>query len=279
MDTCAACLHWQLRAPCAACAATSPPACAACAAAASVAPLCAGCAASAAAPHVVVWDFDCSLIEENSDTHIPALFSPDFTALINAERSPGSWTALMARIFVAMHAAGVAAPAIEAAAAALPVAADALGAVADASADGAPQYIVSDANSVFIDRFVAAHGLADTFRGRVVTNPAAFDAAGCLRLAPYTPAAAPHGCARCPANLCKSRALAALGLAREGGVAYVGDGGGDECAARALGRGCVVLARACFPLAKRLAAAPPAARVVEWGSYAELRAALRVARG
>ena len=61
---------------------------------------------------------------------------------------------------------------------------------------------------------------------------------GVLRVAPYQAPGAPHGCERCPVNLCKSLALRRL-LSSErerlcDEIFFVGDGGNDYCIARTL---------------------------------------------
>ena len=224
----------------------------------------------------VVWDYDYSLIATNSDTFVPLEFSPSHGDFIRAEHREGvPWTPLMAAVAVRLHESGVSAEAIRGAAARVPVDAEHVRVIRELDAAGATQFIMSDANAFYINAFLdATDGLARIFAGRVVTNPALVDAGGCLRIAPY--AAIPHGCPRCPPNLCKGAVLAALALRASPAavVAYVGDGGGDECPARGLLAHDVVLARDGFPLAAALLAAPPAARVVPWASGAALRPAL-----
>merc|ERR1719313_1608382 len=104
--------------------------------------------------------------------------------------------------------------------------------------------ILSDANTVFIDEFLAYHGIRDLF-SEVATNPAEFDSNGRLHVRPHHEGA-PHSSPICPPNLCKGSVLAKVrsSLPSEVRVIYVGDGGGDFCPACELRPGDAVLCRA-----------------------------------
>jgi len=246
--------------------------------------------------HVVVFDFDLSLIDVNSDTHVPAVLAPDVLDLIKAGSREGrAWTALMAEACARLHARGVTRAQVEGCLRAMPAAPELLAAARAAAAAGARLHIVSDANAVFIGEFLEAHALAPLFAS-VSTNRAAWREDGLLVVEPFhDAAAAPHGCARCPPNLCKGRVMDALGLSAGGGgaraaadgagavvVTYIGDGGGDLCPSLRLGAGDLVLARADFPLARALradgaggaGAGELRADVREWPSGRALAAAL-----
>jgi len=79
----------------------------------------------------------------------------------------------------------------------------------------------------------------------VETNGAEVDAGGRLHISPHQPPTAPHGCPLCPPNLCKGAVLSSwLAASRTAPLCvYVGDGGGDYCAASRLMPGDVLLAR------------------------------------
>ncbi|KIY97312.1 hypothetical protein MNEG_10651 [Monoraphidium neglectum] len=126
-----------------------------------------------------------------------------------------------------------------------------------ARARGVDLVVVSDCNSVFISHVLASARLLGCV-SKIITNPAAFVADGGaadaeqaapqreqrsrLLIAPRR--AAPHGCPRCPENLCKGEelqaVLAAGGFAR---VVYGGDGANDICPALQLREGDMLLAR------------------------------------
>ena len=237
----------------------------------------------------IVWDFDFSLIPVNSDTHIPRALapSPPLEALLATRGVP--WTELMGRVLDHLHASAVPPSAISAAAAAMPFDPSIHEAIRSAHGKGVRQFILSDANTLYIGAFLEAHALTRLFTA-VHTNPATLPAAGDgpVRLAPAHSGQSPHGCPMCPPNLCKGGVLSAW---QQGGelssatrVFYVGDGMGDACPALRLGQDDVVLARAGFPLARALGeggalAASLRARLVQWGTGEELRDALQAALG
>lgn len=69
---------------------------------------------------------------------------------------------------------------------------------------------------------------------------------------PRQPEDRPHGCERCPRNLCKGLELRAVRERRpDTRVLYIGDGSGDWCPVASLGRGDVVCARRGLALARR----------------------------
>ena len=235
----------------------------------------------------ILWDFDNSLISVNSDVWIPSKFSNktsndskdnDFTRLIKAgKKARVPWTALMAKVLVAMHGEDISVEMIKAEAEQLPVDTNVLLAIRECAVMGAEQHIVSDANSFYIDAFLNKHHLTSLFTS-VETNPTSVSMTGCLCLEPAVPRDSPHNCHMCPPNLCKGAVLRAREWVKgeEGRTIYVGDGAGDECPARTLRKGDLVLARGGeeFPLAGILAEHPPIATVIVWNTFAELRNAL-----
>jgi pyridoxal phosphate phosphatase PHOSPHO2 len=231
----------------------------------------------------VVWDYDHSLIPDNSDTFIPKMLAPG-RALDALFANPRAlpWTELIGQVLSHLHSVGVTAAQIAAASAAMPFDAEVHTAIAELAARGARQSILSDANTLYISTFLARHGLTAHFAD-VHTNPATVAAdGGLVRLAPAVPPGAPHGCALCPPNLCKGAVLRRWRAAAAPAAAwlYVGDGGGDVCACLQLGAGDVVFARAGFPLAKALQgrhAAGLRAALRLWASGGELRAGLAAA--
>ena len=226
-------------------------------------------------PPLVVWDFDWSLINENSDTFVVEQLDPSGRIMATLEKQSMSgmpWTECMDWVAGQLHTAGHDAKAFAAALARVPVLSGALSAVALAREHGAELRILSDANDLYI-RWILTHlGLAEAFT-TVETNGAIVEPTGRLRITPHQPPATPHGCARCPPNLCKGAVLSDwLG---EGVVAtgsprrciYVGDGGGDFCPAMRLSQDDTLLARRAPHdglLRKVRASGRARARVVEW---------------
>jgi pyridoxal phosphate phosphatase PHOSPHO2 len=234
----------------------------------------------------VVWDFDHSLIPDNSDTWIPAQLLPSSLDFIRAGHAAGqAWTPLMDATLSHLHSKGVTSAALLAAAASLPSDPAIVAAILALHAKGIPQYILSDANSLYISAYLGAHQLTACFQA-VHTNPATVQGSDCVSVGPYH--SPPPGCPLCPPNLCKGRVLDGLregegssssssssaAPAAEGKWVYIGDGGGDHCPCLRLAAGDCILAREGWELAKRLGKAPSKARVVQWKDGKELAAAL-----
>lgn len=234
---------------------------------------------------LVVWDFDWSLINENSDTYVIERLDPSGEIWRAAEKKMTEgmeWTALMNWAAGQLHAKGHSPQAIRDALASAPVSDGALAAVAAAQAAGAEQRILSDANTVYIQTILEARGLADAFT-KVETNPAHFDAAGRLHIEPHQPDGRPHDSPDCPPNLCKGTVLARwLEELQPSTCVYIGDGGGDFCPATRLRVGDTLLARRAphHSLLRRCRAEPARirARVVEWGGNSD-RGARALAAG
>jgi len=219
----------------------------------------------------LVWDFDHSLITCNSDEAIPLHFSPHYLTAIKEGSLKGiQWTTLMAQVAKDMHRDGITRQQIMDAAGGVSVDTHTLALIKSLPQSTCKQYILSDANAVYIQSFLSAHDLTALFSERVVTNPAHFSEDGCLVIRPFTPPSTPHGCPRCPVNLCKGAVLSGWGLATSGSILYVGDGGGDYCPAMSMPSTGVVFAREGFPLASKCAANPPRAKVVVWSTWKDL---------
>ena len=196
---------------------------------------------------LIVWDFDWSLVNENSDTWVIEQLDPSGRVWneVEAKLRAGEmqWTQLMDWALGELHKDGHAPEAIGKALASLPILDGATAAVRLGAAAGATQRILSDANTVYISTILEARGLADVFPV-VETNPASYDAAGRLRVRPHQPAELPHACALCPPNLCKGAVLQQWLSEQPSRCVYIGDGGGDFCPATRLRAGDVLLARA-----------------------------------
>eukprot|EP00243_Klebsormidium_subtile_P006602 TRINITY_DN2836_c0_g1_i1.p1 TRINITY_DN2836_c0_g1~~TRINITY_DN2836_c0_g1_i1.p1 ORF type:complete len:247 (+),score=28.70 TRINITY_DN2836_c0_g1_i1:261-1001(+) len=202
-----------------------------------------------AAKFLVIFDFDWTLIDDNSDTFVVEQLGAGDLMLSLRKELP--WTQLMDRMMHELHLRGRTLPEIDACLSRIPLREAMARAIRRTAALGCSLHIVSDANSHFISTILAAHDLTDCFAS-VHTNPAEIDSSGPLRVFPFHP---PHGCLLCPPNMCKGLILDKIvGDQRPDGlhVIYLGDGGGDYCPSLRLRRGDHVLARAGFPLLKRL---------------------------
>lgn len=239
---------------------------------------------------LVVFDYDWSLVNENSDTFIFRELHAPLLDAIERERAQwtaeSSWTALMDKLLGELVAQQphVTPALIRETLARIPVLDRMLDAVRLAvDTHGADVKIVSDANTVYIESMLAHHGLSAhvseifTNRGFFELNNGAASESNRLRVEPYHARdIEPHGCRDCPANMCKGAILDAIRSARPyTHVLYVGDGQGDFCPATRLTASDVVFARAddsasgkAYGLLKRLQrhSERVTARVEPWSS-------------
>ncbi|KAE9068851.1 hypothetical protein PF005_g16216 [Phytophthora fragariae] len=232
---------------------------------------------------LVIFDYDWSLINENSDTFIFQKLYPELLDTLRERRTKQpSWTKIMDDMLgdLAKDKPEITADMIRDVVARVPIQPRMLDAVCLAAEQySADVKIVSDANAVYIESMLEHHDLAQQV-SEVITNPAAFKpldgGRSRLNVGPYhADDVDPHGCVWCPTNMCKGRIVDTLRRAHPyTSVLYVGDGSGDFCAATRLMKNDVVFARAdeangkSYGLQKRIDANPNMvqASVVPWSS-------------
>ena len=195
--------------------------------------------------------------------------TPELTARIEALHRPsadgtparfgsGQWTRFMDHVLGMLADAGVTRTQLEECLCAIPVFSEMLDAARLARDQGCELHVLSDANTIFIPVILRHHGLLEACAS-ITSNPAEYEGER-LRVEPHQPAATPHGCPFCPPNLCKGRQVNGLRRAAEARAAtgarvrffYVGDGGGDFCAATRLRSDDVLFARAGWRLHKKV---------------------------
>lgn len=137
--------------------------------------------------------------------------------------------------------------------------------------------LISDANVFGVEAKLRAAGARSLFR-KIFSNPASVDGRGILTLGPFHS----HRCPRCPPNMCKGKILSEYleQRAREDAeflrVFYVGDGANDFCPAGILREADVAFPRKGYPMHRliqeRQREQPGAFRaaVVPWESAAEV---------
>lgn len=202
---------------------------------------------------LVIFDYDWSLIDENSDTFIFSQLYPQLLATLHERRkSERSWTKLMNEMLnqLAQDKPAISPAMIRDAVSRAPIQSQMLNALRLASKQYNTQVkIVSDANSVYIESMLTARNLLPNV-SEIITNPALFEAMENgrtrLRVSPYhSENLAPHGCKWCPTNMCKGQIVDSLRQAHPYiTILYVGDGSGDFCAATRLTKNDLVFARA-----------------------------------
>lgn len=233
----------------------------------------------------IVWDYDYSLIDVNSDTWLPKELSPegDYEEMIRTGWYSGvPWTELMGQVTEKLCKEGIGKETFLKAIARLPISPEVEKVIEEAHGFGVKQHIVSDANTVYIGDFLKTKGYSEFFTS-IHTNKAYWggEDGNQLFIKPFQSKNDPHGCTMCPANLCKGKVIddlkivnASNPLPSRNRVIYIGDGGGDTCAALRLQEGDVVLARTDCKLLKDLSSKYSSrvkAKVVPWSSGETIR--------
>ena len=250
---------------------------------------------------LVIFDFDWSLINENSDTWVfeqlcPALY-PELREL-SCSTYKGRWTQLMDAMVEKMMSTpyNVTIDQLNEALCSIPVFSETLSAVKLAKENGCTVSILSDANGHYIRTILRYLGL-ESYISDVVTNHSMIcypDGPTCdicpfplpsarLHIGPYHTDLEPHGCPLCPPNLCKGIVLDRWRRDESCSVViYVGDGGGDFCPATRMNAADIILCRKEWTLHKKIQKHQDemgiAAKVVPWSNgndiLAEFKSAL-----
>ncbi|KAI8588843.1 putative phosphatase-domain-containing protein [Geranomyces variabilis] len=223
-------------------------------------------------PLLFAFDFDWTLVDEDSDRFIFGELSPPALEKVAECHRTTQWTDLMDELHGDLYNARVPSLTLMDTWRRMPFnpsTAAALRLAATETAANGPHHLVilSDANTVAIDAILKHHGLRDLFRA-VITNPARFDNEGRLRVERLIPAdGLQHDCANgCAVNICKGKFLTEY-IATHGpftSVIYAGDGKNDLCPAMTLRARDYILPRTGHTLAKLLC--PPGS--VEAGATA-----------
>ncbi|EFJ18355.1 hypothetical protein SELMODRAFT_113032 [Selaginella moellendorffii] len=203
------------------------------------------------ASSIVVFDFDWSLINCNSDTFVVEQMGA--SDLMRSLRRSLPWTDLMDTMMVEIMSRGRTLAEIEASLRTIPLDSSMSRAIRAVAAAGYELQIISDANTLFIQTILDNFNLTRFF-SEIHTNPASLDDHGLLRVRPYQSSEVPHGCLICPPNMCKGLILDRILSSKpaENRVVYIGDGRGDICPSLRLKVDDHLLARVEFPLAKHI---------------------------
>ena len=199
-----------------------------------------------------VFDFDWSLINENSDTWVIEQLCPQLIPHMKEickdpsnGYGPGQWTKVMDHmISLMMLEHKVTKQQLKECLQTIPIFDENIALLHKLHDLKIPMAIVSDANEYFIDAILETLKINDYF-SRVITNKSSFEMAKdgdgneveVLRVRPHQPVDAPHSCTLCPVNLCKGLVMNDLDCEYRFSnrrVVYVGDGGGDRCPCIAL---------------------------------------------
>ncbi|XP_034944198.1 pyridoxal phosphate phosphatase PHOSPHO2-like [Chelonus insularis] len=181
-------------------------------------------------PLLMCFDFDNTIINENSDIIIKNLYPHDVPDNVKKLCNSG-WTAYMRSIFQLIHSIGVQKDTIINSIHGIPAVSGFEDLIKNLHANNCDIIIISDANSVFIETWLEKKQLKNCI-DKIYTNPAWFDENNLLHIKEYHQQ---DWCKFSEKNLCKGYVLesyikekADAGV-KYNMVAYVGDGRNDYC--------------------------------------------------
>ncbi|KAL1695493.1 phosphatase phospho-type [Schizophyllum commune] len=183
---------------------------------------------------LVVFDFDWSLADQDSDRWIFEVLAPDLRRKMRQDKDTVQWTDSVAASLREAHKRGITREQIEQALISMPFHPAMIRAVKDLKAQGKTTFLcLSNANEVFIKTILKSKGLEDLFN-EIITNRAEWDESGLLKLRRRVDPNGPqHSCkVGCSPNMCKGEELEAF-LERHpppfDRIVYIGDGSNDFC--------------------------------------------------
>lgn len=196
----------------------------------------------------LIWDFDNTLIDENTDTYIiKTLDSGIYQRFLDTYKDY-EWNTMMDLAMGWLYDGGYTVDDIKNGFKELPVDADTIETIRLYNALGTKMYIVSDANVMFIDTVLDNLKLKQCF-DQIHTNPVKIEDDR-LRIKQYHDEErfGPHGCKLCRRNICKGMILDKLPITDGKPKVYFGDGKGDYCAIMRLTEHDHALVRKGYPL-------------------------------
>ncbi|XP_075212770.1 pyridoxal phosphate phosphatase PHOSPHO2-like isoform X2 [Lycorma delicatula] len=183
--------------------------------------------------NLVVFDFDHSIVDDNSDTVARSLVPSDYSleSAENVYEKTGSWTLYMKEIFSCLHKIQVSKDDIISAIHNIPPIRNMENVIKMLNNDNFEVIVISDSNFVFINEWLEGRKLEKVVKC-VITNPAWFDDSGLLNIELYENQTY---CDICPKNLCKGHSMEMyIENKKTEGVTfdhtlYIGDGSNDFC--------------------------------------------------
>lgn len=203
---------------------------------------------------LVAFDFDHTLIDDNSDIYVQKLAPNGIPPEIKSQYSDKGWTNYMGAIFKFLHQNGTRKSEILDCMREIRLTKGMPELLRHLAENDCETVIISDSNSVFIRCILEHSHLQDTVAA-VFTNPAKFDDEGCLTIKYFH---TQDWCDLSTINLCKGRILEDYIVGREKDgvgfdrVYYVGDGSNDLCPCLTLRETDFACPRVNFTLWKKL---------------------------
>ncbi|KAF9155321.1 hypothetical protein BGX21_005497 [Mortierella sp. AD011] len=237
----------------------------------------------APAKRLFVFDFDWTLIETDSDNWVfehlcEELYQEQLEAVGKVQ-----WTDLQQRLLGELFERGISREDIERTLSHIPFAPEMIEALRLMKSQGSELYILSDANTVYIETVLRAYNIDHLFT-EIITNPAKFDERGRLNVVRFHgPDKEPHRCPLpCQPNLCKGREIQKLIDSQSWDqVVYMGDSTNDFCPSTRLQSKDVVLARRNLLLEKEIKENPQMvmANIVYWDNARDVLQATQAILG
>jgi len=231
---------------------------------------------------LVALDFDHTIIDDNSDTHIATLCPEgDVPKDIQDMFRVKGWTPYMGAIFEHLHKSGVNEVQMKESLCALPFTEGMMELLTYLDKSKFDVIIISDSNSKFIDYILRDANLNHIVQ-EVYTNPAYFDDTGCLRINFYH---TQDWCDLSTENLCKGSVLEDHVKKQEASiqydhVIYIGDGINDLCPALKLSDKDYICPRKGYSLWKKMkkmghldgevSELEMRAKILEWASATDI---------
>lgn len=205
---------------------------------------------------LIVFDFDHTIIDENSDLHVRKLF-PNEKLLVDAENDSSQfqcWTDRMQMIFRHLNRAKIQPEDYRLNMKQMKLT-EGFHQLIDYlhSLSNTELIIISDSNLIFIETILENYRLEKNFR-EIFTNPSFFQSdTGCLIIEQY----GQQTCSTCPSNMCKREIVQRYLQSKYNDderprVIFIGDGHNDVCAAKNLIKNDLICARQGFRMAKEL---------------------------
>ncbi|KAI9361469.1 phosphatase phospho-type [Pilaira anomala] len=190
---------------------------------------------------IAVFDFDWSLIEEDSDYWTIYGLSPKVWQEVREKRLDWQWTDLMDYALCKIQEEGFTKQDIANHLKTIPFSIEMRNVLLDLKQRNVPVILMSDANTFYIETILQAYGVRDCIT-EIITNPSYIDAQDRLRVRRHILTTdKQHQCQNpCSLNICKGQELdqlmqryeaQGLTLAK---IAYTGDGKNDFCPATRL---------------------------------------------
>lgn len=223
---------------------------------------------------LIVFDFDCSLVPEDTDRLIFQNTVPSYldeaSKLYTDETSEyyqqwGMVIGYYVSLLMTEH--HITLERINEILYTMPIDINIISSIKSAAKSGATLIIISDANEYYIRTILNHLGIEQLF-AKVYSNYAMI-IEDRLSITSYQSRNNPHQCTRCPKNLCKGKVLMEF-LQQSGSnyhpILYIGDGGGDYCPTTLLtNENDIILCRQDWSLHRRLLSSPPSgAKIIPW---------------